>query len=583
MISAALSLLLAAPAALPAPLAAPLAATASWAPQDRITGRPFATRSEVIARRGMAATSQPLATQAALDILKAGGSALDAAIAANAVLGHVEPTGCGIGGDLFAILWDPKTEKLYGYNGSGRSPKSLTTEALREVIGDATSIPKYGPIPVSVPGCVEGWCALHDRFGTLPLEDVLAPAIASARGGAPITELIAHYWNLSARRLGKYPGFADVFLPGGRAPRKGEVFANPALANTLESIAKHGRAGFYEGEVAKTLAEFMAEHGGFLTYEDLSTHRGEWVEPVSVNYRGYDVWELPPNGQGIAALQMLQILEGYDIASMGFGSAEYVHVFTEAKKLAFADRARFYADPSFAPAPVAELISEEYAAKRREMIGERAMQTDPPGTPEELNPALEEGDTIYLCTADANGMMVSFIQSNFRGMGSGMAPPTLGFGLQDRGELFDLTPGRPNSYAPGKRPFHTIIPAFVTKDGAPHMAFGVMGGATQPQGHVQILVNMIDFGMNLQEAGDAPRIVHTGSSQPTGERMTDGGLLHLESDYSKKTIQELARRGHTVRPRVGIYGGYQGILVDLEGGVYYGASESRKDGQAAGY
>lgn len=563
--------------ALPAPLAMP--------PQDRITGRPFATRSEVIARRGMAATSQPLATQAALDILKAGGSAVDAAIAANAVLGHVEPTGNGIGGDLFAIVWDPRTERLHGYNGSGRSPKGLTREALMEAIGDpdATSIPKYGPLPVSVPGAVDGWCALHERFGALPLDEVLAPAIASARGGAPITELIAHYWNLSAGRLKVWPGFSEVFLPGGRAPRKGEVFANPALANTLEAIAEGGRAGFYEGRVARELAAYMAANDGFLTYEDLASHRGEWVQPVSVNYRGYDVWELPPNGQGIAALQMLQILEGYDIASMGFGSADYLHVFTEAKKLAFADRARFYADPSFAPAPVEELISEEYAAKRRAMIGERAMQKDPPGTPDQLNPALEEGDTIYLCTADSNGMMVSLIQSNYRGMGSGMTPPTLGFCLQDRGELFDLTPGRPNSYAPGKRPFHTIIPAFVTKDGAPFMTFGVMGGATQPQGHVQILVNMIDFGMNVQEAGDAPRIVHTGSSQPTGERMTDGGLVHLETGIAPEVVEELTRRGHRIRRRPGIFGGYQGIKVDLEEGVYFGASESRKDGQAAGY
>ena len=349
------------------------------------------------------------------------------------------------------------------------------------------------------------------------------------------------------------------------------------------AIAEGGRAGFYEGRVARELAAYMKENGGFLTYEDLATHRGEWVQPVSVNYRGHDVWELPPNGQGIAALQMLQILEGYDIASMGFGSADYLHVFTEAKKLAFADRARFYADPSFAPAPVEELISEEYAAKRRAMIGERAMQKDPPGTPDQLNPALEEGDTIYLCTADSNGMMVSLIQSNYRGMGSGMTPPTLGFCLQDRGELFDLTPGRPNSYAPGKRPFHTIIPAFVTKDGAPFMTFGVMGGATQPQGHVQILVNMIDFGMNVQEAGDAPRIVHTGSSQPTGERMTDGGLVHLESGIAREVVQELERRGHRVLRRPGIFGGYQGIKVDLEEGVYFGASESRKDGQAAGY
>lgn len=553
-------------------------------PQDRITGQPFATRSEVIARRGMAATSQPLATQAALDVLKAGGSAVDAAIAANAVLGHVEPTGCGLGGDLFAIVWDPRTERLYGYNGSGRSPMALTPELLREAVGaDARTIPSYGPLPVSVPGCVDGWCALHERFGRLPLGEVLAPAIASARGGAPITELIAHYWGLGSQRLARWPGFADVFMPGGHAPRKGEVFANPGLAATLETIAAGGREGFYGGRVAETIAGYMAANGGYLSTRDLAEHRGEWVEPVSVNYRGYDVWELPPNGQGIAALQMLQILEGYDLAALGFGSTEALHLFTEAKKLAFADRARFYADPAFEAAPVEALVSEEYAATRRALIGERAMKSAPPGTPKDLNPKLEEGDTIYLCTADSSGMMVSLIQSNYRGMGSGMTPPGLGFCLQDRGELFDLTPGRPNSYAPGKRPFHTIIPAFVTKDGAPHMAFGVMGGATQPQGHVQILVNMIDFGMNLQEAGDAPRWVHTGSQQPTGETMDDGGVLHLESGHAPEVVRELLARGHRIQPRTGIYGGYQAILVDLEEGVYYGASESRKDGQAAGY
>lgn len=528
----------------------------------------------------MAATSQPLATQAALDILKAGGSAMDAAIAANAVLGHVEPTGNGIGGDLFAIVWDPKERKLYGYNGSGRSPMSLTREKLVAAIGnpDAKTIPKYGPLPVSVPGCVDGWCALHDRFGKLPLDQVLAPAIASARGGAPITELIAYYWNLGSNRLKVWPGFEQVYMPGGRAPRKGEIFANPGLANTLEAVAKEGRAGFYEGRVAKAIADYMRANGGFLTEDDLRNHAGEWVEPVSVNYRGYDVWELPPNGQGIAALQMLQILEGYDIAAMGFGTAEYVHAFTEAKKLAFADRARFYADPAFAPAPVRELLSDAYAEARRRLIGERAMASTPAG-----NPALEEGDTIYLCTADSNGMMVSLIQSNFRGMGSGMTPPGLGFCLQDRGELFDLTPGRPNSYAPGKRPFHTIIPAFITKDGAPYMAFGLMGGATQPQGHVQIVVNLIDFGMNVQEAGDAPRIVHTGSQQPTGQTMETGGLLHLESGFSEEVQRALQRMGHRLQRANGIFGGYQGIRVDPEGGVYFGGSESRKDGQAAGY
>ena len=550
--------------------------------QDRLTGESFATRSEVIARHGMAATSQPLATQVALDVLKKGGSAVDAAIAANALLGLVEPTGCGIGGDLFAIVWDPRERKLHGYNGSGRSPKGLTREALAKAIeqggGDPLAIPSLGPLPVSVPGCVDGWCALHERFGALSLEDVLAPAIRYARGGAPISEVIAYYWGRSAARLKEYPGFEDVFMPNGRAPREGQIFANTGLASTLEEIGKAGHSGFYRGRVAETIAAFMAEHGGYITAEDLASHRGEWVDPVSVNYRGYDVWELPPNGQGIAALQMLQILEGYDIAAMGRTSPEYLHVFTEAKKLAFADRARFYADPAFAPAPVEALISDEYADARRALIGERAMQSTDPG-----QPALEEGDTIYLCTADADGMMVSLIQSNFRGMGSGMTPPGLGFCLQDRGELFDMRPGRPNSYEPGKRPFHTIIPAFITKDGAPFMAFGLMGGATQPQGHAQIIVNLVDFGMNTQEAGDAPRIVHTGSSQPTGTEMTDGGLVNLESGFPEATLRALTERGHVLGGRRGLFGGYQAIRVDLEEGVYFGASESRKDGQAAGY
>ncbi|MEL6431652.1 MAG: gamma-glutamyltransferase, partial [Planctomycetota bacterium] len=566
----------------------------------RIAGAPFATRSEVFAQHGIAATSQPLATQVAVDVLQAGGTAVDAAIAANAVLGLVEPTGCGIGGDLFAIVWDPEEGRVFGYNGSGRSPRSLTRERLVEEITalrieetrraaakgspiaigtfEELIIPPHGPLPVSVPGAVDGWCALHARFGRIPLTDVLAPAIRAAREGAPITQTIAYYWNRSAPVLSKYPGFEDTFLPKGRAPRAGEVFANPSLARTYERIAEHGRDGFYAGETARELADFMAEHGGYLTEEDLAEHAGEWVEPVSVNYRGYDVWELPPNGQGIAALQMLQILEGYDLRAMGFGSADYVHAFTEAKKLAFEDRARFYADPAFAPAPVAALLSDEYAARQRATIGQKASETITP-----LPPTLEEGDTIYLCTADADGMMVSLIQSNYRGMGSGMTPPGLGFCLQDRGQLFDLVSGRPNSYAPGKRPFHTIIPAFVTKDGAPWMSFGVMGGATQPQGHVQILVNMIDFGMNAQEAGDAPRMVHTGSSQPTGERMEKGGALHLESGFTPDVLRELMRRGHRLQSADGIFGGYQGIRLNVETGVYAGASESRKDGHAAGY
>jgi gamma-glutamyltranspeptidase/glutathione hydrolase len=545
--------------------------------QDRLTGRPFATRSEVIARNGMAATSQPLATQAALHILKQGGSAVDAAIAANAVLGLMEPTGNGVGGDLFAIVWDVETKKLHGLNASGRSPQSLTLEEFRR--RGLESIPAYGPLPVSVPGAVDGWFELHGRFGRLPMEQILAPAIEYAREGFPVSEVIAAAWNGGAQNLKDWPGFADVYMPGGHAPVKGEIFRNPLLANTLEAIAQEGRDVFYKGHIARAIDAYMERVGGFLSYEDLAAHTSEWVDPVSTNYRGYDVWELPPNGQGIAALQMLNILEGYDIAEMGFGSPEYLHVLTEAKKLAFEDRARFYADPNFNDIPVDWLISKGYGQQRRALIDLNLAATEYDAG----DPILETGETIYLTTADGDGNMVSLIQSNYRGLGSGMTPDGLGFCLQDRGELFTLQEGHFNTYEPGKRPFHTIIPAFVTKDGEPFMSFGVMGGAMQPQGHVQIVVNMIDFGMNLQESGDAPRMRHTGSSQPTGEVMDDGGVLNLESGFSPETLQALTALGHTIRRSRGGYGGYQAIMWDALKQVYFGASESRKDGHAAGY
>jgi gamma-glutamyltranspeptidase/glutathione hydrolase len=546
---------------------------------DRITGRDFATRSEVIAPSAMAATSHPLATQIALDVMKAGGSAVDAAIAANAALGLMEPTGNGIGGDLFAIVWDPKTQKLHGYNGHGRSPANLS---LRWFIDNGyADIPPHGPLPVTVPGAVDGWFALHERFGTLPMRRVLQPTIDYARNGHPVHETIAYYWNRSVPTLSKFPGFNEQMTIDGRAPRKGEMWRNPQLADTLDTLARRGRDGFYKGEVAKTIADYVQAQGGFLSVEDLAEHHGEWVEPVSVNYRGYDVWELPPSGQGIAALQILNILEGYDLKSYGFGSFEHVHLFTEAKKLAFEDRARWYADPEFSPAPVAALISEDYASERRALIDpQRAARTVEAG-----NPRLNEGDTIYLTTADSSGMMVSLIQSNYRGMGSGMTPPGLGFILQDRGEMFVLKEGHANTFAPRKRPFHTIIPAFVTQDGKPWLSFGLMGGAMQPQGHAQIVINLIDFGMNLQEAGDAPRIHHDGSTEPTGQalQMTDGGVLELESGLPYETVRALMNAGHTVKFANGPFGGYQAIARDHEQGVYIGASESRKDGQAAGY
>lgn len=555
-------------------LAAPDATAA-----DRITGREFATRSEVYSNQAMAATSHPLATQVALDVMRKGGTAVDAAIAANAAIGLMEPTGNGIGGDLFAIVWDPKTGKLHGYNGSGRSPMGLTREWFDKQ--KISTIPAFGALPVTVPGAVDGWFALHGRFGKLPMAELLQPTIDYARNGHPVHETIAYYWDRSVPRLSQYPGFTEQFTIDGRAPRTGERWTNENLARTLERIAREGRAGFYEGELPKVVEAYFKDNGGFLAAADFAAHQGEWVEPVSVNYRGVDVWELPPNGQGIAALQMLQILEGYDFSTISFGSTEHLHLLIEAKKLAFADRARYYADPSFHPAPVAGLISDAYADAQRQRINpNRAQTVVAPGTP----PSLDEGDTIYLTTADSSGMMVSLIQSNYRGMGSGMTPPGFGFIFQNRGEQFSLKPGHPNEYAPGKRPFHTIIPAFITKDGQPWVSFGLMGGAMQPQGHVQIVMNLVDFGMNLQEAGDAPRLHHDGSDEPVGAvtPMADGGVVQLETGFDYATIRGLMRKGHQVEFADGPYGGYQAIAKNPHGG-WVGASESRKDGQAAGY
>ena len=543
--------------------------------QDRITGLPWATRSEVIAQNGMACTSQPLCTQIALDILKAGGNAMDAAIAANACLGLMEPTGSGIGGDLFAIIWDAKTQKLHGLNSSGPSPKDLTLSYFKE--NKIESIPAYGALPVSVPGAVSGWFAIHEKFGTMGMDKLLQPAIDYAEKGFPVSELISFYLNLSVPRLGeRFPNVKETWTINGKVPQKGDVFKNPYLANTYRKIAKGGRDAFYKGEIAKTTAQFIQEQGGFLSVQDMASFESEWIEPVSTNYRGYDVWELPPNGQGIAALQMLNILEKYDLKKYGFGSPEHIHYLVEAKKLAFEDRAKYYADPRFADVPIGTLISKGYADERRKLINDDRAGEYKAGE-------ISAGETIYLTVADRFGNMVSLIQSNYRGMGSGMAPPGLGFMLQDRGELFSLEEDHANVFEPGKRPFHTIIPCFVTKDGQPYMSFGVMGGDFQPQGHVEILINMIDFGMNLQEAGDAPRIDHGGSSTVKGEPAEGRGEVSVESGISYETIRKLMDMGHKVKYARGIYGGYQAILWDAERKVYFGASESRKDGQAAGY
>lgn len=548
---------------------------------DRVFGLPLATRSPALAKNGMAATSQPLATDAALDILKAGGNAIDAAIAANACLGLMEPTGCGIGGDLFAIVWDAEESKLHGYNGSGRSPGGLTLEKLKEELSDRglDEIPAHGTLPISVPGCVDGWISLHEKFGKLPLEKVLEPAIRHAREGFPVSQVIAYYWQASVRKLEPQPGFMETFTRDGRAPVEGELWKNPDLAQSYERIAKEGRAGFYKGEVAERMARFVQEHGGYLTVEDLASHRGEWVEPVSTNYRGVDVWQLPPNGQGLAVLQILNIMEGYPVRDWGFGSTELLHHFIEAKKQVFEDRARDYVDPDFHKVPIRDLISRERAALQRSAISsEKAARSIDTGRAQ-----TRDGDTVYLSVADSDGNMISLIQSNYRGIGSGVCPPGLGFGLQDRGELFSLDKEHANVYEPGKRPFHTIIPGFAFRDGKPWLSFGVMGGATQPQAQAWVLLNMIDFDMNLQEAGDAPRVVHVGSSQPTGFVMKDGGEVAIESGVSADVIAELEKRGHVISKKRGLFGGYQAVMRDLKHGTWVGASESRKDGHAAGY
>ncbi|MGH6888825.1 MAG: gamma-glutamyltransferase [Rhizomicrobium sp.] len=562
---------------------------------DRYSGVPWATRSPVLAQHGMAATEQPLASQIAIDILKKGGSAVDAAIAANAAIGLMQPVLNGIGGDLFAIVWDPKTQHLYGYNGSGRAPMGRDLAKMTSEVTAAWAkagqpikphIPPFGSLPVTVPGTVDAWFALHDKFGKLPMTDDLAPAIAYATNGFPVTELIAKYWKGNMAGFEKNRALIEEFdnaratyLIDGHTPAEGEIFRNPDLAHTLSLIAKGGRDVFYKGVIAHTIDTYFRRIGGDLRYADFAAHHGEWVEPLSVNYRGYDVYELPPNCQGAAVLQMLQILKGFDLKKMGAGSADALTAMLEAKRLVYEDLAKWYADPAFVNIPMKALLSDSYAAARRKLIDLHHANPDiGPG-----NPQLHDGDTIYLTTADKDGMMVSLIQSNYRGMGSGLVADHLGFMFQDRGELYSLNPKAANVYAPGKRPFQTIIPAFVMKDGQPFMSFGVMGGDMQPQGQVQILTDIIDFGMGVQVAGDAARWRHYGGSEPTGEPSTGIGTVEMESGFDPAVKAELARRGYKIVPGTGAFGGYQAIMWDPKHRVYWGASEMRKDGEAIGY
>lgn len=562
---------------------------------DRYSGAPWATRSPVIGQHGMVATEQPLASLAAIDILRKGGSAMDAAIAANACIGLMQPVLNGIGGDLFAIVWDPKTKKLYGYNGSGRSPQGRDLETMKVEVAAAwkragkpyqAHIPPVGTLPITVPGAVDAWFALHGRFGKLPMAEDLAPAISYAQNGFPVTQLIALYWKRNMALFEKDKALIEEFdnaratyLVDGHTPEEGEIFKNPDLAHTLTLLAQGGRDVFYKGEIAHTMDAYFRRIGGDLRYADFAAHHGEWVTPLSVNYRGYDVHELPPNGQGAAVLQMLQILKGYDLKKMGAGSADTLTAMLEAKRLAYEDLAKWYADPAFVKVPMKGLLSDGYADERRKLIDlAHANPNFGPG-----DPRLHDGDTIYLTAADKDGMMVSLIQSNYRGMGSGIVADHLGFMFQDRGELYSLNPEAANVYAPGKRPFQTIIPGFVTKDGQPFLSFGLMGGDMQPQGHVQVLTDIIDFGMNIQEAGDAARWRHYGGSEVTGEPSTGVGTVEMESGFDPAVKAELEKRGYEIVPGTGGFGGYQAILWDAKHHVYWGASEMRKDGEAIGY
>ncbi|MBI1186077.1 MAG: gamma-glutamyltransferase [Alphaproteobacteria bacterium] len=561
---------------------------------ERVSGQPFATRSPVIAPHGAAATAHPLATQTAIDVLRAGGSAIDAAIAANAMLGLVEPTGNGVGGDIFVIVWDPRTEQLYGYNGSGRTPRGMSLREMQRVArarGNPDAVPSFGAASVSVPGAVDGWFALHARFGRTPMRDLLAPAIRYAREGAPIPQTIAMYWANNRRRLeaefaaGRLEEIEnarrtywceDDCRNAGGMPDGHGLFRNPDLARTYELLAEGGRDAYYRGPIAQTIDAYMRRIGGWLRYEDLAQHQGEWVDPVCAPYRDVEVCELPPNSQGVVALQILRILDGFDLRGMGFFSADSLHTQIEATRLAFADRARFYGDPAFTGFDVRQLLTDEYTAQRRAMISDRAMAPPP-------HAALRiDGDTTYLTTADSDGMMVSLIQSNYRGMGSGLVPDGLGFMLQDRAELFSLESGHPNVYAPGRRPFQTISPAFALRDGKPWLAFGVMGGDMQPQAHAQIIINLLDYDLDLQAAGDAARYRFYGGAEPTGDEPDGVGFVAMENGVPDSVRAELERRGHRIRPADGSFGGYQAIMRHPSG-VYEAATEMRKDGAAGGY
>lgn len=525
----------------------------------------FKTRSAVICRNGMVATSQPVAALVGLRVLMEGGNAVDAAVATAAALNVLEPMSIGIGGDMFAIAYICKSEKLIGINASGRSPYGLNVEELRKK--GYTSMPDYGMIPVTVPGALDGWVKLVERFGEMPLSRLLEPAIRYAEDGFAVTPQIALSWASSLGKLSKHPNTAKHYLINGRAPKVGELFRQPHLARTLRLIAEGGKDPFYEGEIAEEIVRFSEENGGYLSMEDFKDHSSEWVEPVCSTYRGFKLYELPPNCQGITAQIALNIVEGFDLSSMGHNSADYLHLLIESTKLAFADRNRYIADPGFREIPVSGLISKRYADERRGMIDPaRAIRSAEPGDP------MGFSDTAYLCVVDSQRNAVSFINSLFHSFGSGMVGGDTGILLQNRGASFSLDPGSYNSLEPHKRPMHTIIPAMLFKDDEPVVIFGVMGGDMQPQGHLQVVCNLVDFDMNVQDAIDAPRFRYMG-----------GEGIALEEGISEEVTHELERRGHKILPPNTFFGGGQAIFIDPETGSLHGGSDHRRDGCAVGY
>jgi len=550
---------------------------------DRIDGATWASRSPAWGLHGAAATAHPLATLAAIEILKAGGSAVDAAVCANAVLGFGEPISCGIGGDCFVLMWDPASRKVLGLNGSGRSPKGLSLAEQRKRANAKGLINSYGAVSVSVPGAVDAWWTLHQKFGKLPWKDLFQPAIRHAEEGAPIVQNVAYYvgsyqriYSKPENHIEEIGNFNSVWVKDGKTPREGDVFRNPLLAHTYRLIAEGGGRAFYEGEIADRIEAYFKRIGGWMTKADLAAHHSQWVEPRSIDYRGTDVWALPPNSQGLVTLQMLNLMAEFDIKQMGFQSAQAIHHEVEAKRLAFEDRAKFYADPDFYKQPTDWLLSKDYARERAKLI-----RPDKILVPAFAGQAPSHGDTTYFSIADSDGMMVSQIQSNYRGMGSGLMPDGLGFMFQDRGELFALSDGHPNLYAPGKRPFQTIIPGFATRGGEPLLSFGVMGGDMQPQGQAQVISNLIDFDLGLQEAGDAPRWHHEGGHEPTGEDLGPLGVLNLETGVPAASRKALADLGWKMAPNNGVYGGYEAIW--RHPGRYAAATEMRKDGTALAY